>query len=116
MKTTRELAEGSRSTTVDSPAATPGKQTLTMAIQRRAQADETAARPAEPNASAGSAGLPVPVQRKMENAFDFNFSQVRVHEGPQAQAMGAVAYTEGTNLHFAPGEYQPGSERGHERP
>ena len=50
----------------------------------------------------------------MEDAFDFSFAQVRVHEGSQAQAMGAIAYTEGTNLHFAPGEYQPGSERGQE--
>jgi guanyl-specific ribonuclease Sa len=54
------------------------------------------------------------VRRKMESAFGQNFSAVRVHEGPQASKIGASAYTQGTDIHFAPGEYQPGSATGHE--
>jgi hypothetical protein len=87
----------------------PGKQTLTMALDADAQ------QPVNRGNSGGSgAALPGALQRKMDAAFNFDFSQVRVHEGPQAPAMGATAYTEGTDLHFAPGEYQPGSPRGQE--
>jgi len=50
----------------------------------------------------------------MEDAFDFDFASVRVHEGEQASAAGADAYAQGTDLHFAPGQYDPGSSRGQE--
>jgi len=39
---------------------------------------------------------------------------VRVHEGGEASAMGARAYTQGSDLHFAPGAYEPASARGQE--
>jgi hypothetical protein len=50
----------------------------------------------------------------MEAAFGTDFAQVRIHEGPQAEAVGALAYTQGTDIHFAAGQYQPGSQRGQE--
>jgi hypothetical protein len=50
----------------------------------------------------------------MEHAFGARFDQVRVHEGGEAQALGASAYTQGTDLHFAPGQYQPGTPQGQE--
>ncbi|HEX7841154.1 MAG TPA: DUF4157 domain-containing protein, partial [Kofleriaceae bacterium] len=50
----------------------------------------------------------------MEIAFAADFSNVRVHEGAQATAIGALAYAQGTDLHFAPGQYQPHSPRGQE--
>ena len=34
---------------------------------------------------------------------------MRVHSGPQASAIGALAFTHGSNLYFAPGLYNPGS-------
>jgi hypothetical protein len=73
---------------------TPGKRTLTSAIQLQADPGSSP-EPAARGSSGGgaSAGMPTAVQAKMENAFDFSFSQVRVHEGPQAQALGASAYT-----------------------
>src|SRR5690606_18829754 len=43
-----------------------------------------------------------------------DFSSVRVHEGPEAPAIGAQAYTQGTSIHFAPGRYDPGSQSGQE--
>lgn len=65
---------------------------------------------------AGSGGEPMPegVRAKMEHAFATDFSAVRIHQGPQAQTLGAQAYTQGTDIHFAPGQYEPGSQRGQE--
>lgn len=56
--------------------------------------------------------LPSAIQAKMEHALGHDFSDVRVHEGPQAESVGALAYTRGTNLHFAPGRYSPTSHEG----
>ena len=62
-------------------------------------------------ASVGQA-LPETVQRKMESFFGADFSDVRVHVGPQAQTIGALAFTLGSDLYFAPGQYDPHSTRG----
>jgi hypothetical protein len=48
----------------------------------------------------------------MEHAFGQDFSAIRIHEGPGALSVGALAVARGTNIHFAPGLYQPNSERG----
>jgi hypothetical protein len=97
----------------------PGKRTRTEAIQRRrAAGSEPPASATEGGVGGGGGGgngaLPAPVQRKMEDAFDFDFSSVRVHQGGEAQAMGAHAFTQGTDVHFAPGQYDPASARGQE--
>ena len=59
-------------------------------------------------------GLPLPrdVQAKMETAFAADFSDVRVHVGHEASSLGAIAYTWGTNIHFAPGQYNPHTIQG----
>jgi hypothetical protein len=62
----------------------------------------------------GGAEMPGDVRGKMEAAFGTDFSPVRIHEGPHAQAIGAQAYTQGTDIHFAPGQYQPSSQGGQE--
>jgi len=54
------------------------------------------------------------VQAGMEQAFRANFSAVRVHEGEHVPAVGALAYTQGADIHFAPGQYDPSSTRGRE--
>jgi len=56
-----------------------------------------------------SGGLPLPtdVRTKMETAFATDFSDVRVHIGQEASSLGAIAYTWGSNIHFAPGQYNP---------
>jgi hypothetical protein len=61
-----------------------------------------------------SGGWPLPrdIQAKMERALGASFSDVRVHVGPQAAAIGAVAFTWGTNIHFAPGQYNPHTSQG----
>ncbi len=61
-----------------------------------------------------SGGLPIPdnVRAKMETAFGADFSDVRVHIGQEASALGAIAYTWGSNIHFAPGQYNPNTIQG----
>ena len=61
-----------------------------------------------------SGGLPLPseVRAKMETAFGADFSEVRVHIGQEASSLGAIAYTWGTNIHFAPGQYNPHTIQG----
>jgi peptidoglycan hydrolase-like protein with peptidoglycan-binding domain len=61
-------------------------------------------------------GQPMPAQLRshMEHALSADFSAVRIHQGPQAQALGALAYTKGTDIHFAPGQYQPDTRAGKE--
>jgi hypothetical protein len=56
--------------------------------------------------------LPEPVQRKMETFFGADFSDVRVHVGPEASSIGALAFAHGTDLYFAPGQYDPASQHG----
>jgi hypothetical protein len=65
-------------------------------------------------AAGGGRALPGLVQAKMEHAFGADFSAVRVHEGRHASAMGALAYAQGSDIHFAPGQYDPHSPRGQE--
>jgi hypothetical protein len=65
-------------------------------------------------ASGSGRALPGDVQAQMEGALGADFSAVRVHEGPQADAMGALAYTQGTDIHFQPGQYDPQSQSGQE--
>jgi GNAT superfamily N-acetyltransferase len=61
-----------------------------------------------------SGGWPLPrdVQAKMESALNANFSDVRIHVGPEASAIGAIAFTWGSDIHFAPGQYNPHTPHG----
>jgi hypothetical protein len=65
-------------------------------------------------ASGGGAPMPALVRAKMEDAFGVDFSSVRIHQGPQAQALNALAYTQGTDIHMAPGQYDPHGQQGQE--
>jgi hypothetical protein len=58
--------------------------------------------------------LPAAVCRQMEAYFQADFSDVRVHVGGEAAAIGALAFTVGTDLYFAPGQYQPHTQSGRE--
>jgi hypothetical protein len=62
--------------------------------------------------SGGGRPLPNTVRSKMEAAFGTDFSGVRVHIGPQAERIGALAFTIGTDIYFASGRYQPESIHG----
>lgn len=81
-------------------------------VQRRASQGPATSGPPD----AGGPGAPIasPFREKMERAFGADFSAVRIHEGPQAAAMGAVAYTRGDDIHFQPGAYDVASRSGQE--
>ncbi len=52
--------------------------------------------------------LPESVLGKMENSFGEDFSGVKIHQNSlRAQGMGALAFAQGEEVHFAPGQYQP---------
>ena len=58
-------------------------------------------------------GIPDNVKQKMEDSFGTDFSDVRIHsESPQAPEVGALAYTQGTDIHFAPGQFKPDTSAG----
>jgi len=61
-----------------------------------------------------SVGHPLPsaVRQLAEAAFGTNFADVRVHIGAHAAHLGALVFTNGSNIHFAPGQYDPHSARG----
>ncbi len=102
-----DVAPAKRPLTRTLPSST---STATTPVQRKESS--TTATPA--GSGWGGAPLPCDVQSKMEGAFGADFSAVRVHEGPRAGAIGAQAYTQGTDIHFATGQYQPGTQRGQE--
>lgn len=82
------------------------------AVQRKAGASAGEGRTLP---SAGPArALRPDLRATMEASFGMDFSSVRVHEGARAPAMGALAYTQGSQIHFAPGSYQPDSQSGRE--
>lgn len=62
----------------------------------------------------GGSGTPLPdtVRGKMEAALGADFSAVRIHVGPHAERIGAVAFTMGTDIYFAPGRFQPNTTPG----
>ncbi|MCG8421417.1 MAG: DUF4157 domain-containing protein [Proteobacteria bacterium] len=100
------------------PAGTPPAQRVAAPGHSVATVLMGQARPAPAAApvagTGGGKALPEEVRGKMEGALGMDFSAVRVHEGLQATAMGALAYTRGTDIHFAPGQYRPYSQRGQE--
>lgn len=106
----------------------PGPQTVQRSSPESARAKTEAAyfddepedehakieRPVAPDAPPIGSGraLPEPVRARMETAFEADFSEVRIHEGPEAGSIGAAAYTRGTDIHFAPGRYDLSSRPG----
>ncbi len=90
----------------------PGDDPFALHLPVQRQATGAAAADDVPTTTSGGSQLPSAVQAKMESSFGADFSDVRVHEGPQASQLGAVAYAQGTDLHFAPGQYNPGTMSG----
>ncbi len=91
----------------------PGKRATADGIRpvQRKASGQSATGTVDPSSSPGEP-LPEEVRRKMERALGADFSEVRIHVGPEAAAVGAKAFTQGTDIHFAPGEYDPGSALG----
>ncbi|WP_437765359.1 DUF4157 domain-containing protein [Sorangium sp. So ce281] len=109
------------------PARMTAKEAAGVALQRRAafSSGRDGARQdrGEPGQRAG-AGVPAPtagrampeaVRERMESAFSADFSDLRIHPGSaRATALGALAYTQGSDIHVAPGHWAPETGRGQE--
>lgn len=64
----------------------------------------------EPNAKSG---IPHEVQANMESVMNADFSDVQVHpNSSKAPEVGALAYTQGNDIHFAPGQFRPDTSAG----
>lgn len=73
--------------------------------------DQVGIFPAGRNSGVGA--LPEPLRKKMETAFHADFSDVRVHPAAtSADSLSALAFTQGRDIHFAPGKYNPASLEG----
>jgi hypothetical protein len=100
------------------PAPPPGAAQAHPAIASRQPAQPAAGVKAHPvphdllPPAAGGRPLPDGVRAKMESVFGTDFSDVRVHVGPQATSIGAVAFTAGSRIVFAPGQYNPETPQG----
>ena len=70
--------------------------------------------PSAPASPSSGARMPGDVKAKMEGAFGFDFSAVRIHQGSEAASIGALAFARGTDIHFAAGQYRPHERRGQE--
>ena len=70
----------------------------------------------QPQVRTIGAQLPDAVRQQMEKSFGADFSGVRVHASSLAMGgsagTGARAYTSGSDIHFAPGQYAPDSPAG----
>lgn len=97
---------------------------LTMAVRPGAGPIQRSATPPASNATPMPAGfegfrpvrppqrMPEAIQRKMETLFKTSFADVRIHVGPQAGSIGAQAFTQGSDIYFAHGQYNPTTPQG----
>jgi len=88
-------------------------------VQRSDEEEEPASMKADPvqrsAVNENSTGMPDGVKTQMEGAFNASFSDVSIHtDSVQAKNMNALAYTQGTDVHFAPGQFKPESKNGQE--
>jgi hypothetical protein len=85
-------------------------------IQRKAARDGAGAASGARIPESGGAALGTDVRAKMEPQLGADLSAVRVHTGGEsakaADAYGARAFTVGGDVHFAAGEFAPGSKEG----
>lgn len=112
----------------------PGKRTLVEPLAEPVVQRQAAATPAAPAPGAATSASPLsqratiqqlfgrgdpagqplsaPVRTRMESSFGTDFSDVRIHEGSHVSQLGAEAYAQGANVHFAPGNFDPASPKG----
>ncbi|TNF37942.1 MAG: DUF4157 domain-containing protein [Deltaproteobacteria bacterium] len=69
--------------------------------------------PGGPGGPGSDGKLGPAVRAQMEGALGQDFSNVKVHPNSSAaSALGAKAFTQGNDIHFAPGQYNPASQSG----
>lgn len=83
----------------------PGKQTLVQLAMAAGAAPVAEAAPEAP--ASGGAPMPEGVRGKMERSFGADFAGVTVHQDGRADALGAMAYAQGEQIHMGSGQYDP---------
>jgi hypothetical protein len=111
----RSNAAQSRSANFAASAAPNNLRTAQRAGQSQ-EADVHAFQPPRGFLERSTRGDPLPTSLRlhMERYFGDDLSQVRVHTGPEAESIGALAFTLGTDIYFAPSQYQPHTQYGRE--
>ena len=68
----------------------------------------------QPQPPAISTGIPLPnpFRSNMEGQMGYDFSDVRVHHDHSPTLIGALAYTQGSDIFIAPGLYSPNTPAG----
>ncbi|MEL7123686.1 MAG: DUF4157 domain-containing protein [Bacteroidota bacterium] len=67
------------------------------------------------NTNSGSGNMPTNIQESASTTFGADFSDVKIHANSnKATELNALAYTQGNDIHFAPGQYSPDSASGRE--
>ncbi len=70
-------------------------------------------RPFHASGPGNATGMPDGVLQRMQKSFSTDFSNVRIFPNSgMATQLSAHAFTQGHNIHFAPGKYNPGSSDG----
>lgn len=64
--------------------------------------------------SRGGRPLDQPFRQELETTVKADLSAVRIYEGHEATRLGAVAFTRGHDIYFAPGRYDPTTREGQE--
>lgn len=97
-----------------SPRPQPLSSTGSSALQAKHVIQRPGVESFQVNLQPRSGGWPLPrdVQAKMESALGASFSDVRIHVGSEASSIGALAFTWGSEIHFAPGQYNPHTPHG----
>src|SRR5262245_14721073 len=99
------------------------KPRLTSSGQRSTVSDQVMARPPRGSVAASQQFLPsagdaldTHTRSKLEPRFGYDFSRVRIHNGPEAAGYArdihASAFTIGQNIVFDQGRYRPHTVRG----
>lgn len=83
-----------------------------LQLKDREEEDEKVQMKSAPIQTKKDAKMPEHVQNKMETAFGTDFSNVKINVGQEAPSIGALAFTKGENIYFAPGQYNPDTPDG----
>lgn len=96
------------------PAALPAYPSVTgtSPLPAQAKADGGAVAAQAPATTGSGQALEAETRSDMERSFATSFADVRVHHDGAAEQLGAQAYAQGNDLHFAAGRYQPQTESG----
>lgn len=102
-------AEGTDDWKPDTPAVQPKRRASGLPTHENVEARIESTR-------GNGALLPSDTRRLMESRFGHDFSSVRVHTDQQSHGLNrdlnSLAFTTGSDIYFAPGQFQPGSDGG----